>query len=211
MNIIFDFDGTLADTLPAARALFDKMQLRPPVTDAEVAHWRGLTLRRVLQEVGIPMWRVPRLLVVARADFALIVKTVEVFKGLDTVLAGLKADGHELFVVSSNSSQNIQDFLKRHKIDAYFDHAYGGASVFGKSKDLRLIIKNDKLDRLQTIYVGDETRDIEAARRAGIRSISVTWGFNATEILRSHNPDFMADTPDDLAQLFKTVGVKGVL
>ncbi|HKM76153.1 MAG TPA: HAD-IA family hydrolase [Candidatus Bathyarchaeia archaeon] len=47
----------------------------------------------------------------------------------------------------------------------------------------------------QTIYVGDAVRDIEAARRAGIRSAAALWGFTKSDDLKAHHPDFAFNNP----------------
>jgi phosphoglycolate phosphatase len=74
----------------------------------------------------------------------------------------------------------------------------GGGTLFGKG---RLIAKCLDLHQLvldETVYVGDEVRDIQAARFAGIRPISVTWGFNSREALAAAQPDWLVDEPDAL-------------
>jgi len=50
-------------------------------------------------------------------------------------------------------------------------------------------------------YVCDEVRDIEAARKSGISSIAVTWGYNTKDALIKENPDFLANTPDELRDI----------
>ena len=52
------------------------------------------------------------------------------------------------------------------------------------------------------IYVGDETRDVEAARKAGVQIIAVGWGLNSRASLLLQNPDFIVDSPEELTQLF---------
>ena len=52
------------------------------------------------------------------------------------------------------------------------------------------------------MYVGDEARDMEAARRAGVHSVGVTWGFNNRSALEKANPEKLVDKPKDLLKLF---------
>ena len=48
------------------------------------------------------------------------------------------------------------------------------------------------------VYVGDETRDIEAAKRAGFISIGVPWGYDSLRLIQKSCPDFIAETPRQL-------------
>ncbi len=200
-NLIFDFDGTLADTLPQARILFDNLKLRAPLTDDEIARWRGMTIINVLREVKIPIWKVPSLISTGRRDMKEIIKHVEMFDGIDAMLRDLKQRGHRLYVVSSNSVDNINDFMDRYQATDLFDHIYGDASFFAKYKNIRSVMQVNGLEQNQSVYIGDETRDIEAARKVGIPCVSVTWGFNAKSILLEHKPNFIVDTPAELQRL----------
>jgi len=60
------------------------------------------------------------------------------------------------------------------------------------------VVREHKLDKNNVIYVGDETRDIRSARKSQIPIVAVTWGFNATEILSQHQPDYLVDHPSEL-------------
>jgi len=77
----------------------------------------------------------------------------------------------------------------------------GYPRLFGKGKALKRILRAEKLERADVLYVGDEVRDIEAAQRAGVKCAAVTWGFHAADLLRTANPDFVLETPGELAAL----------
>jgi phosphoglycolate phosphatase len=78
---------------------------------------------------------------------------------------------------------------------------YGGVGLFGKTGALRRAILTDKLRTTDCYYVGDEVRDIEAARRARVKIISVAWGYNAPEALQKRKPYALIKQPKDLAPL----------
>ena len=63
------------------------------------------------------------------------------------------------------------------------------------------LLKKYKTDKSQTFYIGDETRDIDAAKKNGIYAVAVTWGFNSEKILLQHQPDFIARRPEDLLNI----------
>lgn len=55
----------------------------------------------------------------------------------------------------------------------------------------------------EVIYVGDETRDVEAAKKVGVKVIAVTWGINSEKILRKQNPDYLIVKPKELIEVLK--------
>jgi phosphoglycolate phosphatase-like HAD superfamily hydrolase len=59
-------------------------------------------------------------------------------------------------------------------------------------------MKQNRLNPDEIVYVGDETRDINSAKKSGVKAIAVGWGFNSPEILSKHNPDYLAVQPQEL-------------
>jgi len=109
--------------------------------------------------------------------------------------------GMPLYITSSNSTGNILKFLQTHDMDRYFVRVYGNVGLFGKARALRQVLKTNQLRPEQVTYIGDETRDIEAAKHVGIRSVAVTWGFNSAALLKTHEPDALAKTSAELAKI----------
>lgn len=203
-HVIFDFDGTLADTMPLVVRIVDGMQLRPqPLTPDEIAYFRTLSARHVIQESGVPLWKIPKLLLHGQSELKKVMHDATMFVGLQQTIRDLRADGHKLFVVSSNTSEIISEFLARYEVGNCFEQIYGDSTIFNKAKNIRKIVRDHTLDNAKTYYVGDEARDIEAARKSQVYSVAVNWGYNAEGILRSHKPDYFVDTPDDLMRIFK--------
>lgn len=203
-TIIFDFDGTLADTLPVLIDLYyEWAKVKVRYSDAEIEKIRNMTAQAAIKYVGIPFFRLPRLVVIGRGVFRKHIDEVKVFPGIARALADLKKQGHELYIMSSNSSDNIQLFLQKHDLDQYFTTVFGGSPIFGKAAMLKKITRRLGVSREDCMYVGDETRDIEGARKAGVPIISVTWGFNGKQILTAHEPDFMVDRPSELPKVIK--------
>ena len=113
------------------------------------------------------------------------------------VLETLKKENFMLGILTSNSKDNVQEFLKKNDMDV-FDWVYAERSLFGKARKLDKIIKKQKLKKEETIYVADEIRDIEAAKKSQIKIMAVTWGFNAKAGLAKYRPDFLLDHPKEL-------------
>ena len=51
------------------------------------------------------------------------------------------------------------------------------------------------------LYIGDETRDIEAARNNDLISIAVTWGYNTEQVLQDYSPTYVVHEPNDLLSI----------
>ncbi len=203
MNYIFDFDGTLADSLPAMIAVFNKnvRNNEDPLTPEEIQHLRGMSSRKAIKHLGVRWWQVPKLLLAGLPDFKALVPTLESFPGLPEVIHKLHARGDNLYIVTSNTRDSVDEFLRLHKLDGYFSDIATGAGLFSKGKHIRRLMKQQDMKRKSTVYIGDETRDIQAARLARIRIVSVTWGFNTAAALKKRRPSYLIDNPKQLLEI----------
>jgi phosphoglycolate phosphatase len=73
--------------------------------------------------------------------------------------------------------------------------------MFGKASKFRQVLRQTGVAAANAIAIGDETRDIEASRKAGIACGAVGWGYATPVLLRTHNPDHLFDAPADIAAL----------
>lgn len=201
-TIIFDFDGTIADSFEVVLGIFYELTGKERFSDAEIAEYRKLPLKKISKEVGVSFGQVPILLVKGRAMMVHRMRDVKPVPGMQDALKELQGMGWQLMVISSNSHQNVEEYLKVHKLEAYFDRVYGGVGLFGKSAALRKVIKQNKLDRNACYYVGDESRDIQAAHKTRIGCVAVSWGYNDVSLLRSEKPTAIAENPAGLVAIF---------
>jgi phosphoglycolate phosphatase len=201
-TVIFDFDGTLVDSIVASIRIFEKIMKRPePYSDEQIARLRGLSALQVVRELRIRPWRVPWMVIRGRQLMRRQIDNIVVFEGIEDVLRQLKAAGIPMYIMSSNSPGNIRQLMKARGLDHYFTHVYGNVGIFGKAKRLRQIIERNRLDMARVIYVGDEGRDVEAAKHVGIKSVAVGWGFNSPELLARHHPTELAESTSQLATI----------
>jgi phosphoglycolate phosphatase len=199
--VVLDFDGTVADSFAASLAAYNRVAPRlrlRRVTAAEVPGLRRLGVGQLLTALGIPMWKLPRLLIAVRAELMDHFHSVRLVPGIDKPLRELVKAGCRLAIVTSNTKANVQAFLARHDL-GMFGTVVAGASVFGKSARLRRLLKTAGVDASTSAYVGDTTPDIRAAREAGTTAVAVTWGFSAREPLAAEAPDALIDSTAELA------------
>ena len=69
------------------------------------------------------------------------------------------------------------------------------------AKALRRIIKQERIDRTRVLYVGDEMRDVAAAKKAKVAVAAVSWGFHTEALLRGLRPDAVLAEPSELMEL----------
>ena len=208
-TIIFDFDGTIADSMPVIIAIYQELLPGKHALDSvEIGKLRHMPLQKVAAHLGISLWKVPFLLRRGRKLMHDRVPSIAVFENMPEVFKELQAQGYELRVLSSNSTENVQLFLNNHGLDSYFVEAKGISGLFGKGRALKKMLKARGISKQDAIYVGDEVRDITAARKAGIPIISVTWGFNDEALLSDMKPDYLARAPKDLLDIIKSKNTK---
>lgn len=192
--IIFDFDGTLADSVSWFRALLpelsQKYRFRLPGHEEQEA-MRGHPPREVMRALGIPGWKLPLIAVHARKR-ARAAEAFPLFDGTLDLLDSLIARGIPVAVVSSNAEAVVRRALGP-EISGRISAWSCGAGMFGKAKHFRDVIRRMKAAPERTIAVGDEIRDIDAAREVGIRCVAVSWGFAPADALRAASPDHVFD------------------
>jgi phosphoglycolate phosphatase len=201
-TLIFDFDGTLADSFELVLDIAYELTGLPLQSEKEVARLRHLPLIKAAREMKIPLRMAPRLLVVGRQMMLERIQEVHPFPGISEVLNELHTNGYHLLVISSNSEHNVRSFLRTNELESFFDGVYGSASVFNKSSTLKKVMKKNKLDAIDCFYIGDEVRDVTAAAKVGMEPIAVAWGYQAREALAKYHPYALLDHPTDLLRIF---------
>ncbi len=198
--VIFDFDGTLADSfaesLLAYNRVAPRLRLRQ-VEEGEVPELRRMGAGQLLQALGIPMWKLPRLMIAVRAELHDHFHAVKPIPGIDQTILALRGAGCRLAIVTSNSEENVRSFLIRHHIEG-FGTVVAGASIFGKATRLRRLVRTTGAERGASVYIGDTVPDIRAACATGIAAVAVSWGFSDSAPLAQESPAAIVETAADL-------------
>lgn len=192
-EIIFDFDGTVADSFGAMMEIFEEHKEEfgfENFGEEELKIYKEQGVAELIKKRNISVWKILKILRVGKRLMNQKIKSVKPFEGMKEMLMELKKRGFVLGIISTNSEENICEFLKKNKIDL-FDYVVGKGSLFGKTKVIKNILKNRKLNKNQVLYVGDEVRDIEACKKIGIKIAAVTWGFSDEKLLAKNKPDFL--------------------
>jgi phosphoglycolate phosphatase-like HAD superfamily hydrolase len=202
--LVFDFDGTIADTLGETRRIFNEMApdygIRQ-VEEDELPELRHLSLKQLLAHLDIPKRRVPALISRGTGLMRGNITRLPMIPGMSEVLVELRRHVHSFGVLTSNSDANVDLFLRTHGLRDQFDFVSSTSKLTGKAKHLRAICKTFSLRSEEVLYIGDELRDVKASQKAGVPIAAVTWGFNSRETLASQDPDYLINRPADFLRL----------
>ncbi len=201
--VIFDFDGTLADTLPWFESVLDGVAdrygfRRPGDLDRETL--RRSDGRTLLALLGVPRWKLPFIARHMRRLTSRDVHTIRLFAGVSAMLERLAEHDVVLAIVSSNSEANIRRVLGTPDA-AKIDHFACSASLFGKSAKIRRVLRCAGVPPHEALYVGDELRDAEAAAHAGIAFAAAGWGYATRQALTSIRPVALLERIEAIAEV----------
>ena len=198
--VILDFDGTLADTFPWFASVLNEVAARyrfRPVAAHEVEGLRGCGAAGVLARLDIPRWKVPfiarhmrRRASEARGTFAL-------FPGMAEALRAFDAAGVRLAIVSSNREATVRHVLGP-ELAGRIAFYRCGTALFGKAAAFRRLLRTAGVTPAAALAVGDETRDLAAARKAGLAFGAVAWGYMSAPALAAAGPDHLFATAAQL-------------
>lgn len=187
---LFDFDGVLCDSLALSLAIVN--HLSGPYNFRRVDHaddLRDLSSRELVRWLGLPWWKLPFVLRAARTQMVARHEELRLFPGALETLRTLRARGQHVGIVTSNAEAVVGALIREP-----LDQLACGTSLFGKARSLRRLARGYE----RVVYFGDETRDLEAAREAGVIAAAVTWGYAREERLLTQKPDFVCRTWADV-------------
>ena len=206
-TLVFDFDGTIADTLGETRRIFNRIApdygIRE-VAEHELDGLRHLSLKDLLNHLDIPKRRVPALIARGTGMMRGNITELQLITGMREVLIELRRHVRSFGILTSNATANVDLFLRTHGLRDQFDFISSTSKLTGKAKHLKAIRKTFSLRPEELLYIGDELRDVKASQKAGIPIAAVTWGFNSREALMAAAPDYLFDRPEDFLRLLTT-------
>ncbi len=209
--VIFDFDGVIADTLSFTfKEIVKNSWLLSTKNKSEekiIEKIRESNYRKLMKDFKINWLKLPLILfLVKRAQYKLFeqIENFKPFKNIKNVLNFIKKNNLKLFLVSSNIKKNIEKFLNHHQIN-YFDEIYTPKNFFGKDRIFLEILKKYQLKKDEVVYIGDELRDLQAAKKAGIRFIGVSWGLAKESVFKENKGDFIVKNPQDIINVLKSL------
>jgi len=208
-TILFDLDGCLTDSGPSIinSLLYTIEKMGDELPDPDT----------LTKYIGPPLHQnMVDLFGVGRADEAVGlfrycfqqlgvgVRDTTPYEGIDALLGYLEAAHKDLFVATSKGKDSALLVLENLKMMNFFKHIYGGgANGVDKGELIARVVAEEKLDVATCLMIGDRYHDIVGAKKNGMRSIGVGWGYGSEAELREAGADYYAATPCDLLDLLK--------
>lgn len=192
MLLVFDFDGTLCDSIPMFYQIGLEYATSHHLVPVTLDESRTLGLVGILHRYRIPRYKIPSIALQTRRRQNQLYPNTLAFPNIPSVISIL-AKNHTLGIVTNAPKKAVTDFLSRNNLATSFAFVDSSIDLFGKHRRLNKYHPD--------FYIGDMVRDIVAAQKVGCKSVGVTWGFESESILKAANPTFLAYTPPDLQKL----------
>jgi phosphoglycolate phosphatase len=204
--IIFDLDGTLADStecvVQAAQHVGRQAKLRP-VTDEQIRHRIGEPLGPMLTALfGVEGEQIQYLVKRYSEEYVRLTTTLErPFDGVIPLLEALRSDGRKLAVATGKGQLGADNATRRMGLTPYFDSIHGilpGTPGKPHPAVLQRAMAALGVTASNAIMIGDTTFDMDLARAIGVDAVAVSWGVHDVSLLRECGPRTVVDTMDEL-------------
>ncbi len=200
-NLIFDWSGTLCDSFSVFCQVVDKMmdhfgkdriteeEIRKHYTIPYMKFWNKLIPNLTHEDQNK-----------AFGSFIKEIENPDIYPGVKKTLNKLHKNKIRLFVVSSDPQKRILLEMKKGKLNVLFEDLI--SDIHEKHIAIESLVKRYKLKPDETFYVGDSSGDVEEGKKAGIKTIGISWGFQDKIILESSQPTHLIDNIVELEGIF---------
>ena len=206
-TILFDLDGTLTDSgegiINCAIVALEHFHLPIP-SQEELRVFVGPPLQESFLRFGVPADRVDEAIQVYRSRYIPIGKFENIpYPGIRELLEALKAEGHKLYVATSKPETMSVEILEHFGLARYFDQICGASMDASRSTKEAVIAylleQNGRADNM--VMVGDTKFDVIGAKKHGIPTIGVAWGYGEVADMLAAGAAAIAQTTEELYAL----------
>jgi len=210
--IIFDFDGTLADTYPWFMGVInraaDHFKLKK-IDVSDLDSVRAESTKKMIKRFGIPLWKIQLIARRVRQWMGDDIDEIHLFRGVRDLLISLHERGTSLAILTSNSCANVRRVLGP-ELTGCITYWECDVSMSGKRRRMKKILRRSGIPPEHCLAVGDEIRDFQAAHKAGIPFGGVAWGYNSMEALAAHGASRIFGSIDEMISfLLEPAGMAG--
>lgn len=208
--VILDWSGTLVDDLPPVLKTTNHVLTTfgsAPLTLDQFRREFCLPIRKYYEQrlPGVPQARLEEVFLAEyvnhRHEIALLPQTMGFLEFCVQRRMGV-------FIASTVDRRTYEEQSARFDILKYVTRAYIG--IADKTVAIHDILEENRLDRDQTMFVGDMAHDIEAGKAGGIHTCAVLSGYNHVEELRAAGPDLVCEHVGELQQVLAGLEVAHV-
>jgi phosphoglycolate phosphatase len=216
-NLLFDLDGTLTDPRPglvrSVLAALERMGRELP-HEADLNFIIGPPIQHSLATIleTVDEKEIERCLGYFRERYSTVgLFENEVYPGIPEALVDLKSKGYHLYVATGKPKPFADRILERFDLDQYFVRAYGSrldGSRIEKHEVIEDVLIAESIDPKTAIMVGDREHDVIGAKKHGIPTIGVLYGYGAQDELTGSGAVALCDHPGNLADLCVEISQK---
>jgi phosphoglycolate phosphatase len=201
--VIFDFDGTLADSyswfLSVYRDFSERFGL-PAVDEAEMQRLRTLDVHQIMKQYQISFWKLLRMGRHLTRLMSSQIEQVRLVDGMQPVIDSLAYQGVRMAIITSNAEKNVRRVLGPHNM-ARIEFLESGVSMFGKKRKIHKILQRSGVAASDVLSIGDEVRDLKSSHEAQVDFGAVAWGTTDLATLQKHSPKQVFQHPVEILQL----------
>jgi phosphoglycolate phosphatase len=169
-----------------------------PVRDDEIEGLRSLSAREIMARLSVSTWQLPAIVSDMRKRKLAAASEISLFKDVSAMLHELRRHSIRTAIVSSDSEASVRQVLGA--TAARIDRFDCGAAMFGKHWKFRRMARKLGIKPSETICIGDELRDIDAAKAAGMNSGAVAWGYALPDALQAAGPTHLFDSIEEMTE-----------
>ena len=213
--LIFDLDGTLADTLHTIRNAVNMCMEHfgfPTHTYEQVrvnvgSGVRSLIERSLPNDESIDGERFEEILAYFRTRYEITHDDIEgCYEGLYDVVMKLHSNGYKIAVLSNKPDPLVKNIIKKLFPEGVVSIALGQTEMPRKPDPTVPIMIARELgaELADTYFIGDSEVDVLTAHNSGMHAVAVSWGFREREVLLEAAPEVIIDSPEELLKYFET-------
>lgn len=202
--LIFDFDGTIANSFEQAIQILYEIQYKAGFnyTKKELTYiLRNNTTKQLINKFKISKLKLLILIFMVRKKFKEHQNSLKPYVEIKTTLEELSKH-YDLYLLTSNNKDIVEEFLTNNDLQ-YFKKKYCRVGLLSKAKKMEHVIKKLNLNKDSAFYIGDEVRDFKASNEVGITPLIATWGYHSKELLKKNHIPTLINNPKELISYFK--------
>lgn len=206
-NLIFDFDGTIANTLDYCvnqiHYFTEKKKLN--LTKKQIKYLiQTKGFKQLIKKYKLNFITTLFMIYKLRQNLKKEIHNVKQYPEIIPEIKKLKKKGFTIGLLTANKEFNVKPFLVEHDLNI-FEHYKYKTNPLDKASEIRKYLKKHNLKSNETLYIGDELTDIEACKKAGLKILCVTYGFNNKKLLLTAEPEFIVDSPKEILGVIKSM------
>lgn len=195
--IIFDFDGVIINTYENHYQTYKKKfknlnrEIHKKIFEGNI---HELVSKLEVKDKGINELELLRKHLIKQKIEKEILETLKKLK-----------KNYELHIISSNKESTLKEFFEKNDLQNLFDSILGYETCKKKDVKFKMLLEKYSLKKKEVIFVSDTTGDVLEARKIGIKTIAVDFGFHEKERLKKVRPLKIISKFSDLIKVIKSL------